>query len=140
MIPCLKAPFFFGGGGRIYFLTPSPALCWVVVNLCQEIKFIHVLYLIMIWMIWWGGSHWRYSDRCWANIFSMTLVQMVVQIWLILISFSTNLHYRACTHCECKAKRRDHIQKHLQMVHDGIDILVLIVITKLQQSTIWRYI
>ena len=28
-------------------------------------------------------------------IFPMTLVQMVVQIWLILISFSTNLHYRA---------------------------------------------
>ena len=25
----------------------------------------------------------------------MTLVQMVVQIWLILISFNTNLHYRA---------------------------------------------
>ena len=41
-----------------------------------------------------------------------------------------------CTHCENKAKRRDHIQKHLQMVHDGIDIFVLIVITKLQQSTI----
>ena len=23
---------FVGWGGQIYFLTPSPALCWVVVN------------------------------------------------------------------------------------------------------------
>ena len=83
-----------GGVRFIFWRLPQPCAGWWW-TLCQEIKFIHVLYLIMIWMIWWGGSYWRYSDRCWASIFSMTLVQMVVQIWLILISFSTNLHYRA---------------------------------------------